>query len=155
MPLNISMAKYPYEYASLISLASWLQPRWVVEAPAQDQSLRLRRGKWHEQKPRHELMYSTYILCRRDDVANWHLSLVIAETWKHLKTDAILSICLPTGLCVTSCPNIIVRWCSQPDRSSRVPKYRGKHQSWSCHFIDFGPDITSKIIEMPEKKPPK
>ena len=95
------------------------------------------KGKLHEQKPRHELMYSTYILCRRDDVANWHLSLVIAETWKHLKTDAILSICLPTGLCVTSCPNIIVRWCSQPDRSSCVPKYRGKHQSWSCHFRHY------------------
>ena len=84
----------------------------------------------------------------------WHLSLVVADTWKHLKTYAILSICLPTGLCVTSCPNIIVRWCSQPDRSSRVPKYRGKHQSWSCHFIDFVPDITSKIIEMPEKNLP-
>jgi len=36
MPLNISMAKYSYEYASLISLASWLQPRWVVEAPVCD-----------------------------------------------------------------------------------------------------------------------
>ena len=144
------MAKYPYEYASL---ASWLQPRWVVEAPAQDQSLRLRRAK----VTRAETLTWTnlqHILCRRDDVANWHLSLVIAETWKHLKTYAILSICLPTGLCVTSCPNIIVRWCSQPDRSSRVPKYRGKHQSWSCHFIDFGPNITSKIIEMPETKLP-
>ena len=79
MPLNISMAKYPYEYASL---ASWLQPRWVVEAPAQDQSLRLTRRKLHEQKTRHELIYSTFC------VAGWRCKLTSRScSCRNLKTS--------------------------------------------------------------------
>ena len=142
-------------YASLISLASWLQPRWVVEAPAQDQSLRLTKEKvaraetptWSDLQ---------YILCRRDDAANWHLSLVVAETWKHLKTYAALrcfeymlahwpvcdllskhhrAMVLPAWSVVT-CPKI----------QRKTPKLiMPFHSLWPRDYC------TSKIIEMPRE----
>ena len=49
MPLNISVAKLVWKCLVLeawSSLSPWLRPRWVVEAPAQDQSLRLTRGNY-------------------------------------------------------------------------------------------------------------
>ena len=60
MRLNISVAKHLWKCVvseAWSSLASWLQPRWVVEAPAQDQSLRLTRGNLPEQNPQHEVIW--------------------------------------------------------------------------------------------------
>ena len=61
---------------------------------------------------------------------------------------------LPAGLCVTPCPNIIVRWCSHPDRRSpRVPKYREKtpklivpfHSIWPKHYIENHRNATKNL----------
>ena len=61
MRLNISMAKDSKDLWKCLvseacsSLAWSLQPRWVVEAPAQDQSLRLTKGKLPEQNCQREV----------------------------------------------------------------------------------------------------
>ena len=86
------MAKYPYEYASLCFF-DFFGIMAAAKVGCRSSCTRSKSQADKEKVTRAENPTWTnlqYILCRRDDVANWHPGLVVAETWKHLKTYAAL-----------------------------------------------------------------
>ena len=145
------MAKYPYEYASL---ASWLQPRWVVEAPAQDQSLRLTKGNCTSRNP---------------DM-KWLTVHFVSQGWRCKLTSQSCSCRnLKTSENLRSFEYMLAHWpvCDLLSKHHRAmvlpawsvdtcPKIQRKTPKLIMPFHSLWPRdyCTSKIIEMPRENWP-